>query len=180
MNWQNIFDINNENQSAKITPTFLFTTIQPDCLNKIHLYKTFNDEFIFLRIKLQDRDANRIPQLVNEMLTSKGLTISKCKQSSIKSDCENVYVFDYFPDTQSTNVTQIAKQLNVYMKDNINVGDIIGNSGPITVGKGNKTKLEVSANDELAKKSYRWQKHDTIIMTIIGVVGLIIAYFSFG
>lgn len=66
---------------------------------------------------------------------------------------------------------------NVFnMGDKIEVGDISNNKGQITLGKGNKTV--VNGNDEIAKKSFRWQKRDTIIATIIGIVGLVIAYLS--
>lgn len=64
------------------------------------------------------------------------------------------------------------------MGDNIKVDNITNKSGQVNVGNNIKIKTETNTNDGLAKKSYRWQKRDTIIMTIIGVIGLIIAYFS--
>jgi hypothetical protein len=175
MSYQNIFDIENlnskETRPAKITPAFLFTTIQPDFLNKIHSDNIYSEEFIFLKINPQDRDANKIPQLVNEMLSSTGLTVSRCKQSSVESDYQNVFIFDYCPETPTTKVPQIENQFNLFMKDNINVGNIIGNSGLITVGKDNETKVNV--NDELGKKSYNWQKWGIITGTILAIIAII-------
>lgn len=180
MSYRNIFDIENlnieETKPAIITPAFLFTTIQPNNLNKINSSNISNDEFILLKIKFQDRDANRIPQLVNEMLSNIGQTVSKCKQSSVTSKYENVYVFNYCSELTKTKTEEIKTE--IIMGDKFEIKDISNNSGQINIGKDIKTKTEVNANDELAKKSYNWQRRDTIIMVIIGVIGLVIAYFS--
>ena len=77
----------------------------------------------------------------------------------------------------ATKIAEIKNEFNVFnMGDKIKVGDISNNSGQITFGKDNK--IEVNGNDEIAKKSFRWQKRDTIIATIIGIIGLVIAYLS--
>lgn len=118
MSWRKVFDIENidydEVNPAKISPAFLFTTIQPNDLNKISVNNVCDNEFIFLRIKLQDRDANRIPQLVNEMFSNTGLAISRCRRSGIVSSYENVYVFDYCPETQTATTSKAsAKKPNI-------------------------------------------------------------------
>lgn len=169
MNWQNIFDINNETQSKKITPTFLFTTIQPDHLNKINSDNISNQEFIFLKIKTQERDANKIPQLVNEMLSNKGFTVSKSKRSSFISAYKNVYLFDYCPETPTTKVA--ANKTEITIGDKYVIGKNSNNSGQITVGKNNK--IIVNPNDELTKKSYNWQKWGIVIGTILAIVAII-------
>ncbi|MBN1970961.1 MAG: hypothetical protein JW870_16455 [Candidatus Delongbacteria bacterium] len=84
-----------------------------------------------------------------------------------------------FGKKQTTPTTKLEtkNEFNVFnMGDKIEVGNISNNKGQITLGKDNK--IEVNSNDEIAKKSFRWQKRDTIISIIIGIVGLIIAYFS--
>lgn len=181
MSYNKIFDIENINfdeaKPATITPAFLFTTIQPVDLNKINFDNISNDDFIFLKIKPQDRDANRIPQLVNDMLSNIGQTVSKCKRSCVTTNYQNVYVFDYCPDLLKTRNTEVKTE--IILGDKFEVKDISNNSGQINIGKETRTKTEVKTNDELAIKSYRWQKRDTIIMAVIGVIGLIIAYFSF-
>lgn len=173
MSYQNIFDIENlnfeETRPAKITPAFLFTTIQPDHLNKINFDNISNEEFIFLKIKHLNRDANRIPQIANEMLSNTGLTVSKCKRSSIQSNYKNIYVFDYCSETPTTKVADIKKIM--IMGDNIEVGNISNNSGQITLGKDNKT--EVNPNDKLSKKSYNWQKWGLILTTILTIIAII-------
>lgn len=115
MSNQYIFDIENlnfeETRSARITPAFLFTTMQPDYLNKINSDNIFNEEFIFIKIKPQDRDANRIPQLVNEMLSNTGLTISKCERSSVTTNYQNIFVFNYRPsNTNDITILQSIKE----------------------------------------------------------------------
>jgi len=63
--------------------------------------------------------------------------------------------------------------VNNIMGGNIQVGDITNNSGQINVGKNIKTKTEVNGNDELAKKSYNWQKWGIIIGTILAIIAII-------
>lgn len=76
-----------------------------------------------------------------------------------------------------TKITEMKNEFNIFnIGDEIKVGDISNNSGQITFGKNNET--EVNTNDDIAQKSFRWQKRDTIIMTIIGIIGLVIAYLS--
>lgn len=79
--------------------------------------------------------------------------------------------------TPSTEILETKNHFNIFnMGDKIEVGNISNNKGQITLGKDNKT--EVNSNDEIAKKSFRWQKRETIIATVIGIIGLIIAYLS--
>jgi len=77
----------------------------------------------------------------------------------------------------TSKIADIKNEFNVFnMGDKIEVGNISNNSGQIILGKDNKT--EVNSDDEIAQKSFRWQKRDTIISIIIGIIGLIIAYLS--
>lgn len=103
--------------------------------------------------------------------------IKENKRKNVKYSIPNENIFGKKDRTQSTDNVAIKNEFNVYnMGDKIEVGDISNNSGKITVGKDNKIELE--GNDNIAKKSYRWQKRDTIIMTIIGIIGLVIAYLT--
>jgi hypothetical protein len=78
----------------------------------------------------------------------------------------------------SDNV-DIKNEFNVFnMGDKIEVGNLSNNSGQIIIGNDNKTKT--IDNDEIAQKSFRWQKKHSIIAIIISIIGLVIAYFSIG
>ncbi|MDO6759036.1 hypothetical protein Q4566_02390 [Tamlana sp. 2_MG-2023] len=84
-----------------------------------------------------------------------------------------------FQKNQKTTdkITNIKNEFNVFdMGDNIKVGNISNKNGSINLGKNNK--VEINSNDKLAKKSFRWQKRETIISVIIGVIGIIIAWIS--
>lgn len=76
----------------------------------------------------------------------------------------------------STKIPGIKNEF--IMGDKIEVGNISNNNGQISVGK--KSKIKVNGNDELAAKSFRWQKRDTIITIILSIIGIIIAYLSMG
>lgn len=80
---------------------------------------------------------------------------------------------------QPSTIADIKNEFNVFnMGDKIEIGNISNNSGQTILGKDNK--IEINSNDEIAQKSFRWQKRDTIISIIIGIIGLIIAYLSIG
>lgn len=58
------------------------------------------------------------------------------------------------------------------MGDKIQIRDISNNSGQISIGK-NKTKI--GNKDELAKKTFNWQKWGIIITSILAIVAIIVA-----
>ena len=69
--------------------------------------------------------------------------------------------------------TKNAKIKNkIIMGDNIKVRDVSNNTAPVSIGKGNITKI--GSNDELAQKSYNWQKWGIITGTIIGVIAIVV------
>lgn len=98
------------------------------------------------------------------------------KGKNIKYSIPNEKVFGQKQAMPTTKIAEIKNEFNFNMGDEIKVGDISKNNGQINFGKNNE--IEVNGSDDIAKKSFRWQKKDTIIMTIIGIVGLVIAYFS--
>jgi len=99
MNWRNIFDIenldSNESKPALVSPAFLISTLEPSKLNKLELLNNSNDIFIYLKIEDQNRCANEIPNLVNEILDDPGVAISKCKNANFKSSYDNVHFLKY-------------------------------------------------------------------------------------
>lgn len=98
---------------------------------------------------------------------------------NVKYSIPSETFFEKKHTTPTTKIADIKNEFNVYnMRDKIEVGTISNNSGQITLGKDNKT--EVNNSDEIAKKSFHWQKRDTIITIIIGIIGIVIAYLSMG
>lgn len=109
----------------------------------------------------------------DEMAKNLKDSIGKNVKYSIPSET----FFNKKQTTQTTKSPSIKNEFNIFnMGDKIEVGNISNNKGQITLGKDNKT--EVNSNDEIAKKSFHWQKRSTIISIIIGIVGIIIASFS--
>jgi hypothetical protein len=105
----------------------------------------------------------------------KNLKENRGKNVNYSIPNENIFGKTYaIPETK---FAEMKNEFNIFnMGDQIKLGDISNNSGQINLGKDNKT--EINSNDDIANKSYRWQKRDTIITTIIGIIGLVIAYFS--
>lgn len=96
---------------------------------------------------------------------------------NVKYSIPTETIFGKKQATPTTERLETKNHFNVFnMGDKIEVGNISNNKGQITLGKDNKT--EVNSNDEIAKKSFRWQKRETIIATVIGIIGLVIAYLS--
>jgi len=80
-------------------------------------------------------------------------------------------------EKKSNTSFESKNEFNFYaMRDKIEIGNISNNKGQINVGKENR--IGESGNDEIAKKSFQWQKRDTIIMIVIAIIGIIISYLS--
>lgn len=96
---------------------------------------------------------------------------------NVKYAIPNETVFGKKQTLSTTKIVDIKNEYNVFnMREKIKVGDISNNKRQVNIGKNNK--IEVNGNDEIDKKSFRWQKRDTIIMVILTIIGIIIAYLS--
>jgi hypothetical protein len=96
---------------------------------------------------------------------------------NVKYSIPTETIFGKKQTTPTTERRETNNHFNVInMGDKIVVGNISNNKGQITLGNDNKP--EENRSDEIAKKSFRWQKRDTIIATVIGIIGLVIAYYS--
>lgn len=148
--------------------SFVFSNLDEIMKELFNYFKdTEENEFdIFEAKTIEVRDFSEIAKNIKEN-----------KRKNVKYSIPNENVFGRKDTTQTTKTEVLKNEFNVYnMGDNIKVGDISKNSGQITFGKDNKT--EVNSNDDIAQKSFRWQKRDTIIATVIGIIGLVIAYLS--
>lgn len=78
-------------------------------------------------------------------------------------------------NAELTKFTDIKNQYNVFnIGDKIEIVKNTKNKGNINLG--NNNKISGCDNDEIAKQSFDWQKGETIIMIIIGILGLLIAF----
>ncbi|MBW1656657.1 hypothetical protein [Flavobacterium quisquiliarum] len=73
--------------------------------------------------------------------------------------------------TQKNYKTKIKNK--IVMGDNIKTGDISNKSGQINVGKGNVNEFNDNDN-ELAKKSFNWQKWGIIVSSILAVIAILV------
>lgn len=77
--------------------------------------------------------------------------------------------------TQTTNSTE-KKESNYYniinMRDKIEIGKISSKKGQINLGSDNK--IEIDTNDELAKKSFDWQKWGIILGTVLAILAILV------
>ncbi|WP_282113409.1 hypothetical protein [Maribacter stanieri] len=97
--------------------------------------------------------------------------------NNVKYSIPSETFFNQKVNTSNGENQNKQNEFNIFnMGDKIEVGNISKNKGQITFGKDNKT--EINSNDEIGKKSFRWQKRETVITIIIGIIGLVIAYFS--
>lgn len=176
MSWQNIFDMQNSDfdteVKSRITPTFLFTTLTPNDLRDISNDSMSSNEFVFLRIRIKNRDANRVPQVANEMFSNVGETVSKCTRADVDSKYSNVYVFDYCIDPKTNTVP--------YMKNEFNVGGDLKIESSI-IGANNQMATTQESSKELSFWSGVWQSIvSNVIWWILGVIatGLLMYYCS--
>lgn len=143
--------------------------------NLDEIFKTLFDYF-------KDNKENEF-----ELFETKTIEVGNFNEiaKNLKDNIGNIVKFSIPSETffnQKGNTSKGENQnkqneFNIFnMGDKIEVGNISKNKGQITFGKDNKTKI--NSNDEIGKKSFRWQKRETVITIIIGVIGLVIAYFS--
>ncbi|SES06626.1 hypothetical protein [Pedobacter rhizosphaerae] len=121
-----------------------------------------------------DGFETKIIEFVNPEGVARSLqdNIRKNVRYSIPSD-----TFFNHNEKKSTTSLESKNEFNFYaMRDKIEIGNISNNKGQINVGKDNR--IEVDGGDEIAKKSFKWQKKDTIIMIAIGIIGIVISYLS--
>jgi|GEM_PF-2075078 len=143
--------------------------------NLDEIYKVLFDFF-------KDTQENEFDSLENKTIEvgDFGEIAKKLKDNigkNVKYSIPTETIFGKKHATPTTERLETKNHFNVFnMGDKIEVGNISNNKGQITLGKDNKT--EVNSNDEIAKKSFRWQKRETIIATVIGIIGLVIAYLS--
>lgn len=178
MSYRTIFDIENlnsaETRPARITPAFLFTTLKPDELNKTDFDKILNEEFIFIKVKPKDRNANNIPQLANEILSDTGIAVSRCTRSIVASKYDNVHIFDYSSsNSNNENLLESIKKdtTRILEKQETLENAIIALTNEQTTKVVNEimnwtSTVAVELNNELSEKLEEIKKTENIQMKL--------------
>jgi len=93
------------------------------------------------------------------------------KEDNVKFSIPTKTLFKNSNKEQIQNSTTNVKN-ELIMGDKIQVGDISNNSGQVSVGKENTTK--VNDSNELTQKSFNWQKWGIIIATVLTVISIVL------
>lgn len=109
-------------------------------------------------------EVNSIEEAAKGFLENKG--------KIVKFSIPTKTLFNSSNDNQiQTSSMNIKNEL--IMGDKIKVGDIQNNSGQISIGKENANKN--SSNDELAQKSFNWQKWGVIIAVVLTIIAIVVS-----
>lgn len=103
----------------------------------------------------------------------KGFMENKDKNVKFSIPFETLYYNSNEKQIQSST-TNIKNEL--IMGDKFQIGDIPNNSGQISIGKKNTSKI--STNDELGQKSFSWQKWGIVITVILTIIAIVVTIFA--
>ena len=129
----------------------------------------------FKDTKENEFDSFETKTIEVENFTELAKNLKKNIKSNVRYSLPTETIFEKKQKEQK--LAELKNEFNVFhMGDKIEIGKISNKKGQVTVGK--KNKIKVNGDDEIAKKSFRWQQRDTIIMVILGIIGIVIAYLS--
>lgn len=158
---QKYLDFRTEINNDFLCLSFVFSNLD-EILKELFYY--------FKDTKENEFDSFETKTIEVESFSEIAKNLKEYKGKNIKYSIHNENVFG------QKQIGETKNEFNFNMGDKIKVGDISNNSGQINFGKNNE--IEINGNDDIAKKSFHWQKRYTIIMAIIGIIGFEIAYFS--
>lgn len=178
------FSIEDTKQVFNYKQKYLLFRIETnnDFLCLSFIFSNLDEIFKVLFDFFKDTQENEFDNFENKTIEVGDLSeIAKDLKDNIGKNVKySIPTETFFGNKQTTPTTErldTRNEFNIFnMGDKFEVGNIPNNKGQITIGKDNKT--DVNSKDEIAKRSYRWQKRDTIIATIIGIIGLVITYLS--
>jgi hypothetical protein len=137
------------------------------CLDEIlkELFDFFKDtnENEFDSFETKTIQVDDIEEAIKGFLENKG--------KNVKFSIPTKTRYNNYNGEQMTSITTNIKN-ELIMGDKIHVGDIPNNSGQISIGNENTSKS--NDGDELAQKSFNWQKWGIIIAAILGIIAIII------
>ncbi len=141
---------------------FVFTHLD-ELLKELFDFFKDNDMNEFDSFETKTVEVNSIGEALQGFLENKG--------GNVKFAIPTKTLFKNSKKEQIQNSTTNVKN-ELIMGDKIQVGDIPNNSGQVSVGKENTTKINDS--NELAQKSFNWQKWGIIIAAVLTVISIVL------
>jgi hypothetical protein len=94
------------------------------------------------------------------------------KEGNVKFSIPTKTFFDN-PNKKQIQTSTTKVKNKIVMGDKIKTGDITNTSGQISIGK--KNTIKTNTNDEMAKKSFNWQKWGIITGTILTIITILVS-----
>lgn len=134
------------------------------------LDETLKELFDFFK----DTNDNEFQDFETKTIKAKNIAeaIKGFKENgNVKFSIPTAEFFNKNDEKQLKNNTPKIKT-KIIMGDNLKIGDVSNNSGQISIGK--KNTVKTVNNDEIAQKTFNWQKWGTIITIILSIIAMII------
>jgi hypothetical protein len=160
---QKYFSFRTETNSDFLCLSFAFRNLDEILKELFDFFKDTNENE-FESFETKTIKVNSMKEAVKGLIENKGKNVKFSIPTKTFCDSPN--------ETQIQNSSTNIKN-EIIMGDKIQVGDIPNNSGQISIGKENTTKI--SNSDEFTKKSFHWQKWGIIIATILAIIAIVVA-----
>lgn len=162
---QKYLSFRNETNTDFLCLHFVFTSLDELLKELFDFFKdTIGNEF--LNFESKTIKVNSIEEAVLGFAENKGKNIKFTIPTGTIYNSKN----DKPIRPSSTSVKN-----EFIMGDKINVGDIPNNNGQINIGRKNTNESNINdSSEDLAKKSFNWQKWGVIIAAILGIVTILV------
>lgn len=159
---QKYLSFRTETNSDFLGLTFVFQNLDEILKALFDFFKDINENE-FDSFETKTIKVSSVRDVVTGLLETRG--------KNVKFSIPSKTLYGSIETQIRTNSTNIKNE--IIMGDQIQVGDISNNAGPISIGKKNTTKA--NSSDELAEKSFNWQKWGIITATILAVITIVVA-----
>jgi len=160
---QKYLSFRNETNTDFLCLHFVFTYLD-ELLKELFDFFKDTDRNEFSRFEAENIEINNIEEAVHEFIENKGKNV----KFTIPTDSIYSSKKDEPIKPSSTSIKN-----EFIMGDKIKVGDIPNNSGQINIGKENTNESSsTDSNEDLAKKSFNWQKWGVIIAAVLGIIAI--------
>ncbi|MBR9778025.1 MAG: hypothetical protein GYB55_24550 [Cytophagales bacterium] len=159
---QKYLSFRTETNSDFLGLTFVFQRLDETLKSLFDFFKDINENE-FHNFETKTIKANNLKDAVT------GLVENRDKNVKFSIPPETLY--GKIEKQIRNKATEIKNE--IIMGDKIQIGEISSDSGQISIGKKNTNKS--NSNDELARKSFNWQKWGIIIATILAIIAVVVA-----